>query len=254
MKLKKTWDKIKYKLFEDRRVALIKLDGVIFDSPNYPISSRIIESIEKVKKEGFKTLVFRVNSPGGTVGASQEIYHAIKKLKEDGIKVVVSMGDVAASGGVYVALAADKIIAHSGTVTGSIGVIIKTSVLKDLYQKIGIDHEVVKSGPYKDILSQVKHLSEEERAILQDLIDSTYNEFIGTVAESRNLDIETVKIFADGRIFSGLQAKGYGLVDEIGTQSDAVEVAAKLAQIKGKPEVIEIEPKKACYKNFQQLV
>jgi len=240
----KSISKMKYKLFKDNRVALVKLEGIIIDAGNLPVATKLIDTFESVKKQGIKAMVLRINSPGGTVGASQEIYQAIKSLREDGIKVVVSMGDVAASGGVYVALAADKIIGNPGTVTGSIGVIIRTNVLKDLYKKVGVDHQIIKSGPYKDILSSMRYFTDEEKAILQDLIDNTYNQFISAVSEGRNIDIEMVKSFADGRIFTGLQAKEYGLVDETGSLQDAVNLAGKLAGIDKKPEVIEIKPKK----------
>lgn len=244
-KLKEGINKLKYTLFKDKRVALIKLEGVIIDSGYFPMASKIIESLKEVKELGIKTVVLRINSPGGTVGASQEIYSEIKKLQKEGIKVVVSLGDVAASGGLYIAVAGDKIVSNPGTVTGSIGVIIKSSVIKDLYKKIGIEHQVVKSGPYKDILSQTKFFTEEEKQILQELIDNTYDQFITSISENRNIDKEEVKKFADGRIFTGEQAKEYGLVDKIGSQSDAVDFAAELAEIKGEPVVIEVSPKKS---------
>ena len=244
-KLKDGINKIKYTVFKDKRIALIKLEGIILDSGYLSSSSKIIESLKNVKTLGIKTIVLRINSPGGTVGASQEIYTEIKKLQKDGTKVVVSLGDVAASGGLYVAVAGDKIVSNPGTVTGSIGVIIKSSVIKDLYKKIGIEHQIVKSGPYKDILSQTRFFTDEEKTILQELIDVTYNQFIKTISENRNIDIEEVKKFADGRIFTGDQAKEYGIVDSIGSQSDAIDLAAELAEIKGEPVVIEITSKKS---------
>jgi protease IV len=244
-KLKSGWDKIKYTLFKDNRIALIKLEGIILDSGYLPSASKIIESFKDAKKLGIKTIVLRINSPGGTVGASQEIYKEIKKLQKEDFRVIVSLGDVAASGGLYVAVAGDKVVSNPGTVTGSIGVIIKSSVIKDLYKKIGIDHQTVKSGPYKDILSDTKYFTDEEREILQGLIDVTYNQFVETIAENRNIDIEEVKKFADGRIFTGSQAKELGLVDELGSQSDAIDLAAELAEIKGEPVIIEITPKKS---------
>lgn len=249
----KTIKKLKYKLFSDKRVALIKLDGIIIDSQVMPVATKIIEAIEQVKKQGFKSVVIRVNSPGGTVGASQEIYSAIKKLQKEDIKVVASLGDVAASGGVYTAVAADKIIANPGTVTGSIGVIIKSNVLKDLYKKIGIDQDIVKSGKFKDILSEMKHLDKEEKKILQDMVDDTYYQFIGVVSKERNLDIDTVKGFADGRVFTGSMAKELGLVDEVGSQDDAVKLAAELAGIKGEPEVVNISPKKSFWQMISKM-
>lgn len=235
--------KLKNKLLKDKRVALIKLEGIIIDSAGISTTLKVLKAIEDVKNNDFKALVLKINSPGGTVGASQELHSALMRLKKDGIKVVVSLGDVAASGGVYVAVAGDKIVSNSGTVTGSIGVIIKNNVLKDLYKKIGVDHQVVKSGPYKDILSDTKYLSDEEIQILQELIDSTYEQFVKTVADGRNLEIEDVKKIADGRIFSGLQAQSYGLVDEIGTLADAIDLAGKLIDVE-KPKVVEMTPKK----------
>ncbi len=244
-KLAKGLNKAKYTLFKDNRIALIKLEGVILDSGYLPSASKVIECLKDVKRLGIKTIVLRINSPGGTVGASQEIYQEIKKLQKDAFKVIVSLGDVAASGGLYIAVAGDKIVSNPGTVTGSIGVIIKSSVIKDLYKKIGIDHQTVKSGQYKDILSDTKYFTDDEKEILQELINVTYGQFIQTIAENRNIDIEEIKKFADGRIFTGSQAKEYGLVDELGSQSDAVDIAAELAGIKGEPSIIEITPKKS---------
>lgn len=244
------FNKLKYKLLKDKRIALVKLEGIIVDSSYIPGASKIIDSLKTAKEMGIKTIVLRINSPGGTVGASQEIYKEIKKLQKEGFKIVVSLGDVAASGGIYVAMAGDKIISNPGTVTGSIGVIIKSSVIKDLYQKIGIEHQVVKSGPHKDILSQTRFFTEEEKQILQELIDVTYSQFIQVVSENRNIELEEVKKFADGRIFTGSQAKEYGLVDEIGSLSDAVDMAAELAEIKGEPSLIEISPKKSFFQKI----
>lgn len=232
------------RLFKDKRVAYIRLEGIIADMANMPVATKVLESFDEVKKDEYKALVLRINSPGGTVGTSQELYKGIKRLQKEGVKVVASFGDVSASGGVYVGVGADKIVANPGTITGSIGVIIKTGVIKGLYDKIGIDHQVVKSGPYKDIISDTRYFTEEERAILQELIDVTYNQFVETIAKERNLDIETVKTFADGRIFTGAQAKELGLIDEIGSQADAVELAAELAGIKGEPKLVDLSPKK----------
>lgn len=237
-------NKIKCRFLGDKRVALVKLEGIIIDSGNLPVVTKIIEAFDEIIKQDIKSVVLRINSPGGTVGASQEIYSAIQRLKSKGIKVIASFGDIAASGGVYVAAASDRIVSNPGTITGSIGVILKSKVIKDLYQKIGIDQEVIKSGTFKDILSEARYFTDEEKTLLQNMVDNTYNQFIKAVAEGRNLDIETVKSFADGRIFTGIQAKDYGLVDQIGTQADAVDLAAEIVGIKGKPNVIDMTPKK----------
>lgn len=244
-KIKDDFKKLKSKLFADKRIGVIKIEGIILDSGHLSFASKVLESFERAKKLEIKTILLRVNSPGGTVGASQEIYREIKKAQAEGVKVVASLGDVAASGGIYVAAGADKIVSNPGTVTGSIGVIIKTNVVKELYKKIGLDSQVVKSGEYKDILSSTKYLSEEEKAILQELIDSAYGQFVEVVAENRKIDVEEVKKFADGRIFSGVQAKELGLVDELGSQSDAVDLAAKLAGIEGKPDLVDLSPPKS---------
>ncbi len=244
-KIKAGYEKIKYGLLSDNRVGIIKIEGIILDTGTFPVASKIIESFKTAKKLGVKNIVLRINSPGGTVGASQEIYREIKRAQEqDKVKITASLGDLAASGGLYVAVAADKIVSNPGTVTGSIGVIIKINVLKTLYKKIGIDNQIVKSGQYKDILSQTKYLSREEKEILQGLIDSTYEQFISEISRNRKIDREEVKKFADGRIFSGTRAKELGLVDEIGSMSDAVDLAAKLAKMKEKPITIDLSPKK----------
>lgn len=242
--IKKTFNKLKYGLFEDNRIGIIKVEGIILDTNTLPFATKVVESFKNAEKLGIKNVVLRINSPGGTVGASQEIYREIKRIQKEGVRIIASLGDVAASGGMYIAAGADKIVSNPGTVTGSIGVIIKTNVMKDLYKKIGIDNEIVKSGKYKDILSSTKYLSKEEKEILQELIDSTYEQFVEIIAENRNMDKEEVKKFADGRIFSGDQAKKLGLVDELGSQSDAIDLAAKLAQMKGKPIPIDLSPKK----------
>ena len=244
-KIKDDFKKLKSKLFADKRIGVIKIEGIILDSGPLSFASKVLESFERAKKLEIKTILLRINSPGGTVGASQEIYREIKKAQAEGMKVIASLGDVAASGGIYVAAGADKIVSNPGTVTGSIGVIIKTNVVKELYKKIGLDSQVVKSGEYKDILSSTKYLSEEEKAILQELIDSAYGQFVEVVAENRKIDVEEVKKFADGRIFSGVQAKELGLVDELGSQSDAVDLAAKLAGIEGKPDLVDLSPPKS---------
>lgn len=244
-KVKDDFKKLKSRLFADKRIGVIKIEGIILDSGPLSFASRVLESFERAKKQEIKTILLRINSPGGTVGASQEIYREIKKAQAEGVKVVASLGDVAASGGIYVAVGADKIVSNPGTVTGSIGVILKTNVVKELYKKIGLDSQVVKSGQYKDILSSTKYLSEEEKAILQELIDSTYRQFVEVIAENRKMDVEEVKKFADGRIFSGAQAKELGLVDELGSQSDAVDLAAKLARIEGKPDLVDLSPPKS---------
>ncbi|MFA6989548.1 MAG: signal peptide peptidase SppA [Candidatus Gastranaerophilaceae bacterium] len=253
MCIKKILKKLKYTFFEDKRIALIRLEGIIADTSALPVASKISEAIDKVQEKEIKALILRINSPGGTVGASQELFDKIKKLKDHGVKVVVSMGDVAASGGLYIAVAADKIVANPGTVTGSIGVIIKAGILKELYKKIGLEHDIVKSGKFKDILSDLKHMSKEDQEILQEMVDDTYYQFITAISTERKINIEDVKKFADGRVFTGNQAKQLGIVDETGSLKDAENLAKKLAGIEGEPDIIEIEPQKSFFQKISKL-
>lgn len=184
-----------------------------------------------------KAVVLRVNSPGGGVAATQEITRELEKLQKKGKPLVVSMGDTAASGGYWVSAAADKIFANRGTLTGSIGVIMTLQNLEELYEKIGIDFDVYKSGPYKDIGSSSREATPEESEILQTMVDEIFAEFVNVVAEGRNLPREQVEQLATGRVFTGQQALEAGLVDEIGNYYDALQEAGKMAGIKGEPKI-----------------
>jgi protease-4 len=207
------------------RIARIEVSGAIEGK----MRQRVLKALKTIEKKAFPALVVRIDSPGGTVGDSQEIYEALKHLKDKGIKVLASLGNIAASGGIYIAMGAEKIMASPGTITGSIGVIIRGNNLEQLLQKVGISFKVIKSGPYKDILSFDRELTVEEQAILQELIDVTYQQFIQAVSTARQLSIPTVKTFADGRIFSGEQALKLGVIDRLGTEEDARLWAAELA-------------------------
>ena len=219
------------------KVAVVEVDGIITEPSS--INKQLKEYGER---DDVKAVVVRINSPGGGVGPSQEIYREVKKVAAKK-KVVVSMGAVAASGGYYIAAAADKIIANPGTITGSIGVIMEFANAEGLLNKIGFKGYVIKSGEYKDIGSPLRGMKDNEKKLLQDVIDDVHKQFVGIVAENRKLKIDVVKKFADGRIFSGQQAKNIGLVDEIGNFQDAIDIAASMANIKGKPVVIYPEKK-----------
>ena len=210
-----------------KRMARILIDEPITSSTRVSV----LKSLKQIEDREFPALILRIDSPGGTVGDSQEIYSAIKRLKEKGCKVVASFGNISASGGVYIGVASDRIVANPGTITGSIGVIIRGNNLSELLNKIGIKFETVKSGIYKDILSPDKPLSNEGRDLLQGLIDESYKQFTEAVAEGRNLLVQDVKKFADGRIFTGTQAKELGLVDKIGDEIVARELAAEMVKI-----------------------
>lgn len=188
--------------------------------------------------KGVKAIVLDINSPGGSVGAVQELYSQILRVRhEKHVPIVALFGDVSASGGYYIASACDKIVAHPGTLTGSIGVIFNTTNLQGLFSKIGLKMEPIKSGAHKDIGSPARPMTPEEKKILQDLIDDAYGQFVAAVAQGRHMTVEQVKPLADGRIYSGGQALQLGLVDQLGDSVDAVEAAAKLGGIHGKPKV-----------------
>lgn len=214
------------------RIGLIKVEGPIWSS------KETIEELRTYREDrSIKGIVIRVDSPGGAVAPSQEIYEEIKKTVKEK-PVVVSMGAVAASGGYYISAPASKIIANPGTLTGSIGVIMEIPNFKGLMDKIGIKTEVIKSGKYKDMASVFRDMDPEQRRILQSVLDEVHEQFINAVAEGRRLSIEEVRRIADGRIFTGSQAMKLKLVDQLGNLQDAIEVAASLAGIKGKPEVV----------------
>ena len=210
-----------------RRMARIVVDGPITGSTR----QRVLKAIRDVEEREFPALLLRIDSPGGTVGDSQEIHAALLRLREKGCRVVASFGNISASGGVYIGVAAESIVANPGTITGSIGVILRGNDLSKVFERIGIRFDTVKSGVFKDILSPDRPLSPEERALLQELIDSSYGQFVRVVAEGRSLTEDTVRGFADGRVFSGEQAKSLGLVDELGDEDHARRLAARLADL-----------------------
>jgi protease-4 len=214
------------------RVALIRVEGPILDSKN-----TIDELKEHLKDPSIKAIIMRIDSPGGAVAPSQEIYEEVRKAATKK-KIVVSMGSVAASGGYYIASPATRIVANPGTLTGSIGVIMEIPNFAGLMNKLGIKSEVVKSGRHKDIASVFRGIKKEDREILQNVLDNVHDQFILAVAEGRKMLLEDVRKIADGRIFTGEQALKVGLIDEIGNLEDAVKLAGKLSGIKGEPEVI----------------
>ncbi|NQE04576.1 hypothetical protein C5S32_01780 [ANME-1 cluster archaeon GoMg1] len=186
-----------------------------------------------------KAIILRINSPGGSAAASQELHAEVCKAREKGKIVVASMSDVATSGGYYVACGADKIVANPGTITGSIGVIFSQLQYSELLERYGIRANVIKSGKYKDIGSPLRNMTAEERQILQDMIDDIYIQFVHAVAEGRHMNESEVLELADGRIITGRQAKEMGLVDELGNFQDAVDLAVEMAEIGGKLRVVE---------------
>ena len=228
-----------------RRKSKKRLARIVIDEPITGATRiSVLKALKQIEDREFPALIVRIDSPGGTVGDSQEIYSALQRLRAKGCKVIASFGNISASGGVYIGVASDKIVANPGTITGSIGVIIRGNNLSELLNKIGIKFETVKSGLFKDILSPDKPLSDEGRKLLQSLIDESYEQFVDAVSKGRNLPIEEVKKFADGRIFTGTQAKKIGLVDDIGDEIVAREMAAKMANIDPKIEPLTLGKKK----------
>ena len=231
-----------------KQIARIEISGAIAGETRV----QVLKALKTVEEKQFPALLLRIDSPGGTVGDSQEIYAALKRLQEEkDLKVVASFGNISASGGVYIGVGAKQIVANPGTITGSIGVILRGNNLERLLDKIGVSFKTIKSGPYKDILSFDRQLTSEEEVILQQLIDTSYGQFVATVAEGRNLDVETVKTFADGRVFTGEQALELGLVDRLGTEEDARRWAAELAGLDPeKTETFKIEEPKPFINKF----
>jgi len=216
----------------EKKVALIRIEGIILDSRKV-----IGELREYSKNSSVKAIILRVDSPGGGVAPAQEIYDEILKLREKK-KIIVSMGSVAASGGYYISSPADKIVANPGTLTGSIGVIMELPNFEGLMEKIGVKTQIIKSGKHKDIASAFRTMTKEERKILQAVLDDVHDQFIRAISETRNIEYEKIKELADGRIFTGKKAKELGLVDELGNLEYAIKLAGELSGIEGEPRVI----------------
>jgi protease-4 len=216
-----------------QKVAVVELEGIIVQAE--PIVRELNEHREN---PSVRAVVIRVNSPGGVVAPTQEIYSAIQRLRKSGKPVVASLGSVAASGGYYVATAADRIYANPGTLTGSIGVIMQVANMEGLLKKVGVDFVVVKAGQYKDIGNFARAMTPEERRMLQSLLDDVYDQFVDAVARGRKLDKATVESFADGRVVSGQQAKQLKMIDALGGLDEAIEGAATLAGLPPKPRLI----------------
>ena len=215
------------------RVAVVELDGVIIDT------SDLVRDLQQHRTNPLvRAVVIRINSPGGVVGPTQELHTALVRLREAGKPVVASLGAVAASGGYYVAVAADRIYANPGTVTGSIGVIMQMANLENLFKKVGVDWVVVKSGQFKDLGNVSRPMTPEERRLLQAVLDDVHGQFVAAITEGRKLDRAEVVTMADGRIFSGAQAKANRMVDELGGLEDALNGAASLAGLPTPPRLL----------------
>jgi len=226
------------------KVGIVELTG------NITSSRDIIHSLKRFRENSsIKAIVIRIDSPGGAVGPAQEIFREIRKTVKTK-KVIASMGTVAASGGYYVAAGADGIVANPGTITGSIGVIMGFANFQELLRKIGMVPVVIKSGQYKDIGSPVREMTKDERSILQNLSNQIHRQFIVDIADGRGMDLSKVEAIADGRIFTGEEAKNLGLIDRLGNLEDAIEWAGRMGGIKGKISAVYVPKKKFSILNF----
>lgn len=221
------------------KVALVEIKGIIISSED------TIRQLKKYRDDSsIKGLVLRIDSPGGGVAVSQEIYDQLIKFKDEGKFIVASLGSIAASGGYYLACAADTVIANPGTMTGSIGVIFSFLTFDRLMNKAGVEHEVFKSGNFKDFGNFARDVSPAERKMIQSLIDDTHDQFINLVAESRGLDLDYARSLADGSIFTGRQALEKELIDDLGTLEDAISKAGEMAGLGKDPRVVRERPRR----------
>ncbi len=226
------------------KIGVIEIAGAITDS------RKILEDIKSFRTDkNIKAIIVRIDSPGGGVGPSQEIYREIIKTTREK-KVIASMGSVAASGGYYIAAATDGIVANPGTITGSIGVIMGYTNFKTLLEKIGLKPVVIKSGAFKDMGSPAREMKDEERKILQDVTDHIHKQFVADISKGRKIDLARVEKIADGRIFTGEQAKDLGLVDRLGNFEDAVQWAGKLGGLKGEIQTIYPKEEKLSFLRY----
>ncbi len=218
-------------MFKDK-IGVVEINGVITESRD------IMEDIVKFKEDkSVKGVIIRINSPGGSVGPSQEIYNEVVKLKSKK-KVYVSMGSVCASGGYYIAVAGEKIYAMPATITGSIGVIMEHMIMEDLFRKIGLQSNTIKSGAFKDAGTPFRKMKEEEKVYFQGILESIHEQFMDVVARERKISIDDVKKLSDGRIFLGTRAKELKLVDATGTLYDTVDDMKKALNMKDKPVLV----------------
>ncbi|MGD9401745.1 MAG: signal peptide peptidase SppA [bacterium] len=216
-----------------KKVGLIEITGTIIEPTEY-----VGQITDFGEDSSIRALVVRVESPGGGVAASQEIYEALRNVRDSGTPVIVSMGGIAASGGYYVACGADSILANPGTLTGSIGVIMNFPMARELMRKVGLEWEVLKTGEFKDTGSFARPMTDRERALLEEILFDVYDQFVSVVSTERNMTVDEVKKIADGSVYTGRQALEMGLVDRLGGLRDAIDLAADMGGISGKPTVV----------------
>jgi len=230
-----------------RTIGIVAIEGVISSE----LTERTVRQLTKYGEDtSIKAIVLRIDSPGGGVASSQEIYEEVRRVRSAGKLVVASMGSVAASGGYYVACVADRIFANAGTITGSIGVIVQLANVSELLHKVGIEPTVITSGPFKDSGNPTRTLRPEERQVFQALVDDVYQQFVEAVAQGRNLPLDEVRQAADGRIYTGRQAQDLHLIDELGSLHDAIRYAASTIGIVGKPRLVQERKERLWWLRF----
>ncbi|MBT3477871.1 MAG: signal peptide peptidase SppA [Candidatus Marinimicrobia bacterium] len=221
-----------------KKVGIVNINGPIVSAES------TVKQLEKFRsRNDITAIILRIDSPGGLVAPTQEIYEKVKSVRKEK-PVVSSLGTVAASGGYYIAVAADTLMANPGTIVGSIGVIIQYPVLTELLDKVGIKFETVKSGKLKDVGSYSRNVTDADRVHLNAMVTDMYNQFVDAVSESRTIAKEDVILLADGRVFTGLQSKELGLIDVIGTYEDAITLAGLMGNISGKPKTVRKQKKR----------
>ena len=227
------------------KVAVVDLKGVISSSED------VVRQMKKYKNNSsVRAIVLHIDSPGGGVVASQEMYEEVRAVRDGGKPVIVSMGSLAASGGYYVAVGGSYLVANRGTLTGSVGVISEFLQVKDALDKLGIGVKTIKAGKLKDAGSPMRAMNEDDQKYFQALMDDVHRQFIDVVARERKMDVEKVRELADGRVFTGEQALQLGLVDTLGTFEDAVRIAAVKVGIKGEPAIVRERKRQMWYESF----
>lgn len=223
------------------KVGIITIEGLIYSS------DKIVKNLDKfLERKDIKAIVLRINSAGGMVAPTQEIFEKVKKVRK--VKPIISsLGSVAASGGYYIAIAGDSILANGGTILGSIGVIMEYPVVEKLLDKIGIAFQTIKSGELKDTGSSTRKPTEKDVKYLQEVVDDLFDQFVTAVSVERSMSREKVKALADGRVFTGVQSLELGLVDRLGTFEDAIALAGKLGNITGKPKTVRVKKKRPSF-------
>ena len=215
------------------KIAVVDLDFTILSSGS------IVRQFKKYGEDNsIKGIILRVNTPGGGVAASQEMYEMIKSVRDAGKPVIVSISSLGASGGYYAACGGSIIVADGGSLVGSIGVIINLTNFKDLAEKIGVSQTIIKSGDLKDAGNPLREINEKDKEYFQDIVDDSFEQFLEVVSKERKMNMDTLKIYATGRVFTGRQAKEIGLVDSLGTYEDAVRIAGRMAGIEGDPVIV----------------